>query len=101
MFDIGFWELLLIAIVSLFVVGPEKFPGFIREAGVWVNKAQRFIQQTRREINQELLLHEQQSFKEKIADLDDLMHNAPDRMLNADEADDDKQPGSDRNKGNE
>ena len=86
MFDIGFWELLLIALVALFVIGPDKLPSFIREAGVWASKARRFIQQTRREINQELLLHEQQTFKEKIADLDDLVQNAPDRILNADES---------------
>lgn len=87
MFDIGFWELLLIAIVSLFVIGPEKFPSFIREAGVWTSKARRFIHQTRREINQELLLHEQETFKEKIADLDNLIENAPDRLLNGDSVD--------------
>ncbi len=86
MFDIGFWELLLIAIVSLFVIGPEKFPGFIREAGIWINKIRRFIQQTRREINQQLLLHEQESFKQKIADLDDLMENAPDKVLEKEES---------------
>ena len=92
MFDIGFWELLLIAIVALFVVGPDRLPAFIREASVWANKIRRFIHQTRREINQELLLHEQQTFKEKIADLDDLMQNAPDKILNTDESKTD--PGS-------
>lgn len=80
-FDIGFWELLLIAIVSLFVIGPEKFPGFIREAGIWINKIRRFIQHTRREINQQLLLHEQETFKQKISDLDNLMDNAPDKLM--------------------
>ena len=94
MFDIGFWEILLIAIVALFVVGPEKFPGFIREAGMWIAKIKRFVHQTRRELNQELLLHEQQSFKEKIADLDNLMQNAPDRVLKEDQAKDNKQPKS-------
>ena len=79
MFDIGFWELLLIAVVSLFVIGPDKLPGFVREAGQWLGKARRFIQHTRREIEQELDLHEQLSLKEKISDMDELLENAPDR----------------------
>ena len=31
MFDIGFWEIIVIAIVALLVVGPDKLPGLIRE----------------------------------------------------------------------
>ena len=36
MFDIGFWELLLIAIISLLVAGPEKLPELVRDAGRWL-----------------------------------------------------------------
>ncbi len=85
MFDIGFWELLLIAVVALFVVGPEKLPSFVRKAGAWTTKIRRFIHHTRREIEQELLVHEQQTFKEKIADLDTLMKDAPDKILQQNE----------------
>ena len=31
MFDIGFWELIVIAVIALLVVGPEQLPGFVRE----------------------------------------------------------------------
>lgn len=82
MFDIGFWELLLIAVVTLFVVGPEKMPAFARETALWLSRARSFISRTKREIEQELKLDEQQSFKDKINDLDNLLENAPDKIAN-------------------
>ncbi len=90
MFDIGFWELLLIAVVALFVVGPEKMPGFIREVSLWFSKIRSFISRTKREIEQELKFHEQQSFKDKINDLDNLLENAPDKLMNTEQASDTK-----------
>jgi sec-independent protein translocase protein TatB len=39
MFDIGFSELLIIAVVALLVLGPERLPGAARKAGLWVRKA--------------------------------------------------------------
>ncbi len=54
MFDIGFWELLLIAIVALLVVGPERLPKLIREVGLWIGHAKASFQSIRNEISQEL-----------------------------------------------
>jgi sec-independent protein translocase protein TatB len=54
MFDIGFWEIMLIAVVALIVVGPERLPRVIRVAGLWVGKANASIQSVRREISREL-----------------------------------------------
>lgn len=53
MFDIGFWELALIGIVALLVVGPEKMPAMIRTAGQWTGHIQRLARDLRREIEQE------------------------------------------------
>ena len=39
MFDIGFSELLVIAVVALLVLGPERLPKAARFAGLWVRKA--------------------------------------------------------------
>lgn len=47
MFDIGFWELLLIGVVGLLVIGPERLPEVIRTIGTWVGKIQRFVQGVR------------------------------------------------------
>ena len=54
MFDIGFWELVLIAVVALIVVGPERLPGLARTAGLWVGKARHFMNVVRAEIDREL-----------------------------------------------
>ncbi len=53
MFDIGFWELGLIGIVALLVVGPEKMPAMIRTAGQWAGQVQRIARDLRREIDLE------------------------------------------------
>lgn len=80
MFDIGFWELLLIAVLSLFVVGPERLPGFIRETTRKFTEIRRFIYHSKKEIEHQLELHEQQELKDKISDVDELIKNAPDNI---------------------
>lgn len=54
MFDVGFWELLLIGIVALVVVGPERLPEVARTTGRWVSKARRFVAGVKSDINSEL-----------------------------------------------
>ena len=51
MFDIGFWEILMIAVVALIVVGPERMPRLIRVTGLWIGKASASIQSVRNEIS--------------------------------------------------
>lgn len=43
MFNIGFSELLLIAVVALFAIGPGELPGVMRKMGVMAGKARRFM----------------------------------------------------------
>lgn len=86
MFDIGFWELILLAIVGLLVVGPERLPGFAREAGRWLRKIRRLTGDARRELQRELQWDEDDSrrdlgdLKQRLSDMDRLMQNAPDRQ---------------------
>ncbi|MCF6212147.1 MAG: Sec-independent protein translocase protein TatB [Gammaproteobacteria bacterium] len=54
MFDIGFWELGLIGVVALLVIGPERLPGVARSAGMWIGRVKRFVSTTQAEISQEL-----------------------------------------------
>ncbi len=58
MFDVGFWEILLILILALVVIGPERLPGAARQAGFWVGKARRYIEGVRTEVEQELDVNE-------------------------------------------
>lgn len=58
MFDIGFTELLIIALVALIVLGPERLPKVARILGHWTGRVQRFIENTRQEINREIQAQE-------------------------------------------
>ncbi|MGM0552553.1 MAG: Sec-independent protein translocase protein TatB [Pseudomonadota bacterium] len=54
MFDVGFWEIIIIVLVALLVVGPERLPGLAREIGRWVGKTRRFVHSVRSDFEQEL-----------------------------------------------
>ncbi|WP_227369037.1 Sec-independent protein translocase protein TatB [Halomonas sp. M20] len=54
MFDIGFLELLIIGVVGLLVLGPERLPKAARTAGLWIGKIKRTVSNMQREINSQL-----------------------------------------------
>lgn len=54
MFDIGFMELLLIGIVALLVLGPDKLPGAIRTSALWIGRARRSFNKVKAEIEQQI-----------------------------------------------
>ncbi len=54
MFDIGFSELVLIFIVGLLVLGPERLPGVIKTGSVWLARLRRSFNQMRSEIEREI-----------------------------------------------
>ena len=54
MFDIGFAELVIIAVVSLLVIGPERLPGAIRTGSLWLSKIKRGFNDIKQEVQQEL-----------------------------------------------
>lgn len=54
MFDIGFSELLIIAVISLLVIGPERLPETVRTVAMWIGRFKRSLRETRREIEQQL-----------------------------------------------
>lgn len=54
MFDIGFSELLLVAIVALIVLSPERLPEAARVSGLWLGRIKRNIQNLKAEVEREL-----------------------------------------------
>jgi sec-independent protein translocase protein TatB len=58
MFDIGFWELVMVGVIALLVVGPERLPKLARTAGVYYGKARRFISTVRADVERELKAEE-------------------------------------------
>lgn len=58
MFDIGFWEIVLISVIGLIVLGPERLPIAIRSVMRWVNTAKSMANSVQAEISHELKLHE-------------------------------------------
>ena len=65
MFDVGFFELLLIAVVALLVVGPERLPKLARTAGMWLGRGRRFINSVKDDIDREIKADELKQILEK------------------------------------
>lgn len=71
MFDLGFWEIALIIVIGLLVLGPEKLPRAARSVGLWVGKARRTLAEVKRDIDRELdasELKELTNVKEELTD---------------------------------
>ena len=54
MFNIGSFEVLLICVIALLVLGPERLPGAIRTAGLWIGRFRRSFYKVKSEIEREL-----------------------------------------------
>ena len=65
MFDVGFFELLLIGVVALLVVGPERLPKVARTAGMWLGRGRRFITTVKADIDRESKADELKQILEK------------------------------------
>ncbi|MFC1236743.1 Sec-independent protein translocase protein TatB [Vibrio sp. F74] len=60
MFDIGFWELVLISVVGLVVLGPERLPVAIRSVSKFINSAKAMANGVKDELTHELKIQELQ-----------------------------------------
>lgn len=66
MFDIAFSELLVIALVALVVIGPEKLPKVARTLGALTGRMQRYMAQIKEEVNREARFAELQKLQEEL-----------------------------------
>lgn len=68
MFDVGFSELVVIGIVALVVIGPERLPKVARMAGLLLGRMQRYVNDVKADINREIQLDELRSLKNDVQD---------------------------------
>jgi sec-independent protein translocase protein TatB len=76
MFEIGFWEMVMVGVVALIVVGPERLPGLARTAGLWIGKARRMFAEVKADVDRELHLEEIKQSLRQSADLNPLQEVA-------------------------
>ena len=68
MFDVGFSELLVIGVVALIVIGPERLPAVARTAGVLLGRLQRYVNGVKADINREIQLDELKKLQQQMAE---------------------------------
>ena len=68
MFDVSFSELIVIAVVALIVIGPEKLPKVARTVGALAGRMQRYVAQIKEEVNREVRFQELQQLQQEIQD---------------------------------
>lgn len=68
MFDIGFSEMVVIAVVALVVLGPEKLPRVARTLGHLLGRAQRYVNDVKSDINREMQLEELKKLQAQVED---------------------------------
>ena len=79
MFDFGFWEIAIIGVITLIVVGPERLPALARKAGVIMGKLNKFLNKVKADINEELKtdeLKEQLSMADEKSIISDITNEA-------------------------
>jgi sec-independent protein translocase protein TatB len=86
MFDIGFTEIILVFIVTLLVVGPERLPRLARTAGLWLGKMRGFVSAIKADIDRELATEELKKALAKqvsVPELEELVDEVTGKPLQA------------------
>lgn len=68
MFDVGFSEMIVIAVVALIVIGPEKLPRVARTVGALIGRMQRYVNDVKADINREIELDELKKMHTSVKD---------------------------------
>lgn len=68
MFDVSFTELMLIGVVALIVIGPERLPKVARTVGHLLGRAQRYVTDVKTDIQREIDLDEMNKLKKQMDD---------------------------------
>ncbi|MEF1219273.1 Sec-independent protein translocase protein TatB, partial [Photobacterium damselae] len=84
MFEIGFWELVLISVVGLVVLGPERLPVAIRTVSQWIGAVRNMANSVKDELSQELKIQELQENLRKAEQMN-MKDLSPDLQKSVDE----------------
>jgi sec-independent protein translocase protein TatB len=86
MFDAGFTEVMVIAVIALLVIGPERLPEVAAKVGGWVGKAKAFISTTKADIEREFQASEMRDLlseqKKEIEELRQMVNETQDDFKN-------------------
>ena len=86
MFDVGLSELMVIAVVGLIVIGPERLPKVAKMLGHLLGRAQRYVNQVKSDINREIELDELKKLQNDVQDsMRDLEKNIQEQMHQVEE----------------
>jgi sec-independent protein translocase protein TatB len=86
-FDIGFTELLVIGVVALIVIGPEKLPRMARTVGHLAGRLQRYVADVKADINREIELDELRKMRDSMQQAATNFESSVQSELNKTEAD--------------
>ena len=87
MFDIGFTELLVIGVVALIVIGPEKLPRMARTVGHLAGRLQRYVADVKADINREIELDELRKMRDSMQQAASSFESSVQSELNKTETD--------------
>jgi len=87
MFDIGFSELLVIGVVALIVIGPEKLPRVARTVGHLAGRLQRYVSDVKADINREIELEELRKMRDSMQQAASSFESSVQSELNKTETD--------------
>ena len=68
MFDVGFSEMLMIGIVALVVIGPERLPKVARTVGLLLGRMRRYVSDVKADLNREMQLEELKQLRDEMQD---------------------------------
>src|SRR6058998_1152979 len=87
MFDIGFSELLVIGLVALIVIGPERLPRVARTLGHLAGRLQRYVADVKADINREIELEELRKMRDSMQQAASSFESSVESELNKTETD--------------
>ena len=92
MFDFGFSEIVVILMISLIVLGPERLPKAARQVGLWVGKIRAFVSSAKSDLSQQLDASELSSVKQEITESIHALQSAASHLTALDSLPEQKTP---------